>query len=186
MIEPGIAQGMVEYVTHAVLDVHRDMHAYRQQQQHGVWKALPVRSAMNCSVGVMGLGTLGTAVVQHLTLLKFNCAAWSRTKHLVDGVATYAGFEQLGEFLRRTQVLVCLVPLTDTTRGILNAKLFGRLPSARHWSTLDAERILLRPTSLLRSTPDISRRLSSMSQIPSHSLDTPVLEASSNPITSHR
>ena len=73
MVEPGIVQGMVEYVTHAVLDLHRDMPAYRRAQQQRQWQPLPVRTAAECRVGVLGLGSLGQAVLAQLVALGFDC-----------------------------------------------------------------------------------------------------------------
>lgn len=128
MVEPGIIHGMVEYVTHAVLDLHRDMPAYRRQQQEGLWQPLPVRPAAERRVGVLGLGSLGQAVLQSLQRFGFACAGWSRSRHAIDGVACFAGQEELDAFLARTDILVCLLPLTDATRGFLDATLFKRLP----------------------------------------------------------
>ncbi|OUM03835.1 2-hydroxyacid dehydrogenase [Variovorax sp. JS1663] len=128
MVEPGIVRGMVEYVTHAVLDLHRDMPAYRRQQQEGLWQPLTVRPAGERRVGVLGLGSLGQAVLAQLVGLGFDCAGWSRSQHHVDGVQCHAGSEALQDFLARTDVLVCLLPLTDATRGFLDARLFSLLP----------------------------------------------------------
>ncbi|HSW25743.1 MAG TPA: glyoxylate/hydroxypyruvate reductase A [Burkholderiaceae bacterium] len=128
MVEPGIVQGMVEYVMHAVLDLHRDMPAYRRAQQQGHWQALPVRTAGACRVGVLGLGSLGQAVLAQLVALGFDAAGWSRSRHDLPGVRCHAGAEELDSFLARTQILVCLLPLTDETRGLLNAALFTKLP----------------------------------------------------------
>lgn len=128
MVEPGIVRGMVEYVTHAVLGLHRDMPQYRRQQQEGLWKALPVRPASERRVGVLGLGSLGQAVLAQLVSLGFDCAGWSRTRHEVEGVQCHAGADELKAFLARTDILVCLLPLTDSTRGFLDAKLFAMLP----------------------------------------------------------
>ncbi|MEH3087104.1 MAG: glyoxylate/hydroxypyruvate reductase A [Xylophilus ampelinus] len=128
MVEPGIVQGMVEYVTHAVLGLHRDMPQYRRQQREGVWKPLPVRTAGERRVGVLGLGSLGQAVLAQLAALGFDCAGWSRSRHAVPGVETYAGAGELRDFLARTEMLVCLLPLTDETRGFLDAGLFAGLP----------------------------------------------------------
>ena len=80
MVEPGIVQGMVEYVTHAVLDLHRDMPAYRRAQQRRQWQPLPVRTAAECRVGVLGLGSLGQAVLAQLVALGLRCAGWSRSR----------------------------------------------------------------------------------------------------------
>jgi glyoxylate/hydroxypyruvate reductase A len=128
MIEPGIVDGMVEYVVHAVLDLHRDMPAYRRAQQRREWQPLPVKTAGERRVGVLGLGSLGQAVLQKLVALGFACAGWSRSRRALDGVRCFAGDAELGEFLARADILVCLLPLTAETRGFLNAALFARLP----------------------------------------------------------
>lgn len=128
MVEPGIVQGMVEYVTHAVLDLHRDMPAYRRAQRGREWQPLPVRTAAECSVGVLGLGSLGQAVLALLVALGFDAAGWSRSRRELPGVSCHAGADELDDFLARTQILVCLLPLTDATRGMLNAALFAKLP----------------------------------------------------------
>lgn len=128
MVEPGIIRGMVEYVTHAVLDLHRDMPAYRRRQLRGEWAPLPVTPAGDRRIGVLGLGSLGQAVLAQLLAFGFDCAGWSRSRHAVDGVRCHAGEQELDAFLQRTDILVCLLPLTDATRGVLNAALFARLP----------------------------------------------------------
>jgi glyoxylate/hydroxypyruvate reductase A len=128
MIEPGIVEGMVEYVTEAVLAVHRDLFDYALQQQARVWQALPVRAASTRRVGVLGLGMLGTAVLERLKLFGFACAGWSRSPRQIEGVDCYAGGASLDAFLARTDVLVCLLPLTDATRGLLSRRVFDALP----------------------------------------------------------
>jgi glyoxylate/hydroxypyruvate reductase A len=128
MIEPGIVGGMVEYVVHAVLDLHRDMPAYRRAQQRREWQPLPVKTAGERRVGVLGLGSLGQAVLGKLVALGFPCAGWSRSRHAIDGVRCFAGDAELGDFLACAGILVCLLPLTAETRGFLNAALFARLP----------------------------------------------------------
>jgi len=128
MVEPGIVQGMVEYVTHAVLDLHRDMPAYRRAQQKRQWQPLPVRTAAECRVGVLGLGSLGQAVLAQLVALGFETAGWSRSRRDLPGVHCHAGDDELDPFLSCTQILVCLLPLTDATRSVLNEALFAKLP----------------------------------------------------------
>jgi glyoxylate/hydroxypyruvate reductase A len=128
MVEPGIIRGMVEYVTHAVLDLHRDMPAYRRAQQRREWQALKMRAAAERRIGVLGLGSLGQAVLSQLVTLGFDCAGWSRSRHALDGVRCHAGAAELHDFLARTDILVCLLPLTEATRGFLDDKVFARLP----------------------------------------------------------
>lgn len=128
MVEPGIIHGMVEYVSHAVLDLHRDRPQYRRQQQAGRWQPLPVRPAHQRRVGVLGLGSLGQAVLARLVDFGFDCAGWSRSARELPGVQCHAGPDGLARFLARTEILVCLLPLTAATRGMLNAELFAQLP----------------------------------------------------------
>src|SRR5260370_41199290 len=128
MIEPGIIEGMVEYVTHAVLTIHRDLFDYGHQQQQQVWRELPAQPASARRIGVLGLGVLGTAVLEQLRLFGFACAGWSRSGREIEGVECYAGADTLDAFLARTDVLICLLPLTDATRRLLNTSLFNKLP----------------------------------------------------------
>ena len=128
MIEPGIAAGMVEYVTLAVLAIHRDWGSYAQQQRERIWREHPLRPAQARRVGVLGLGVLGQAVLAQLRTLGFPCAGWSRSAHAIEGVACYSGNDGLAAFLAGTDILICLLPLTAATRGILDKTVFDRLP----------------------------------------------------------
>ena len=128
MIEPGLTQGMVEYVTFAVLGLHRDMVRYLRQQREEKWLAHSVKPAATRRVGVMGLGELGQAALRQLASFGFDCAGWSRTPRELDGVECFHGSARLGAFLARSDILVCLLPLTAETRGLLNRDLFSQLP----------------------------------------------------------
>lgn len=128
MVETGIVDGMVEYVSMAVLGLHRDLIDYAAQQRDEVWKQIRVRPAATRRVGVLGLGMLGEASCRMLTNFGFQVAGWSRSRREIEGVTCFAGSEELPEFLARTDILVCLLPLTDETRGMLNAELFAQLP----------------------------------------------------------
>ena len=128
MIEPGIVEGMVEYVTQAVLTIHRDLFDYALQQQQQTWQALPVQPASSRRIGVLGLGVLGTAVLERLRLFGFPCAGWSRSGASIQGVDCYAGTDSLDAFLARSDILICLLPLTTATRGLLDRSLFSKLP----------------------------------------------------------
>lgn len=128
MVESGIIAGMVEYATLAVLAAHRDWLTYAAQQREGVWKPMRVRTAGSRRVGVLGMGVLGQAVLAKLHGFGFQCAGWSRTARELPGVESYAGEEGMDAFLARTDILVCLLPLTQATRGILSRAVFERLP----------------------------------------------------------
>jgi len=129
MMEPGLAQGMIEYVLWAVLSCHRDMFQYARQQRAHVWREAPNVSASLYRVGVMGMGALGTPVLKKLSEFGYVCSGWSRSRHDVPGIVSYAGPEELDAFLTSTDILICLMPLTEATTGILNRDLFRKLPA---------------------------------------------------------
>jgi glyoxylate/hydroxypyruvate reductase len=127
MVEPGIIESMVEYVTLSVLALHRDFPAYREQQRAGRWEEIRVRTAASRRVGVMGLGVLGRAVLERLSVFGFALSGWSRSVCSIPGVACHAGAEAMVNFLAGCDILVCLLPLTPETRGILDRRLFAAL-----------------------------------------------------------
>ena len=86
------------------------------------------RPAASRSVGVMGLGTLGSATAALLAGHGFRVRGWSRRRRALDGVTGFAGRDELGVFLSEAEILVCLLPLTIDTEGILGADLFAGLP----------------------------------------------------------
>ncbi len=128
MTEPGIAAGMVEYVVFATLALHRDMIGYREDQRERRWSPVKSRPASGRTVGVMGLGMLGQAVLDRLAAFGFPLHGWSRSPHDIAGVTCHHGAEGLPRFLSACDILICLLPLTAETRGILNARLFAQLP----------------------------------------------------------
>lgn len=128
MVEPGLAACMCEYVSWAVLSLHRDMPLYLQQQRRGVWQEHAIRPASTRRVGVMGMGQLGRAALAQLRALGFDCAGWNRSRRNEPGVRCFAGEAELDAFLAVTDILVCLLPLTPETRGILGQRVFDALP----------------------------------------------------------
>jgi glyoxylate/hydroxypyruvate reductase len=128
MIDPGIVEGMTEYVTFATLALHRHMIDYVAAQSQGRWQPLRAVPARNRHVGVMGLGSLGRAALDQLAHFGFPLSGWSRSRAGIEGVTCYAGPDELEPFLQRCDILVCLLPLTEETRGILCRSTFDALP----------------------------------------------------------
>ncbi|WP_418120539.1 2-hydroxyacid dehydrogenase [Variovorax sp. 350MFTsu5.1] len=129
MVEPGIINGMVEYVSLAVLALHRDLFDYVAAKTARTWNALEVPPASARTIGVMGMGVLGLAVLKRLASYGFRLRGWNRSSRQLKGVESFAGDDQLQSFLESCDVLICLLPLTPATKGILDRKLFAALPS---------------------------------------------------------
>lgn len=128
MIEPGIGAMMREYVTMAVLSLHRGLPQYLQQQQERIWQPQAPRNSAETRVGVLGLGQLGQGALRALAPFGFDLMGWSRSPREIDAVRCFSGPEGLQHMLGQSDILICLLPLTDETRGFLNSELFAKLP----------------------------------------------------------
>jgi glyoxylate/hydroxypyruvate reductase A len=127
MAEPGLTQAMEHYVLWQVLELHRGFRELAAAQREVRWIEQSYPAPWDRKVGVMGLGTLGAAVARKLQSFGFATRGWSRNAKSIDGVAVYAGGDKITAFLAGLEILVCLLPLTPQTRGILNADLFRHL-----------------------------------------------------------
>lgn len=125
MMEPGLAEQMREYVTMAVLGLHRDLPRYLDQQRTGTWRGHHNVPAAERRVGVMGLGQLGKAALGALKSFGFELSGWSRSACQMDGVTCHTDIKA---FQSALDIVVCLLPLTEQTTGILNAEFLARLP----------------------------------------------------------
>ncbi len=128
LVDPGMTETMTESVLQHVLNAHRYYDTYREQQAAGVWHQVRQVRANNRRVGFLGLGQLGLAGAQALVKLGFDVAGWSRQPKEVAGIQTFAGPDGFAPFLARTEILVCLLPLTAATRAILDVRAFAALP----------------------------------------------------------
>jgi glyoxylate/hydroxypyruvate reductase A len=129
MAEGALVDGMVEYVTMAVLMLHRDMPHYLAEQQAGRWSPRRRVAAADRHVGVMGMGMLGGAVLERLAGFGFALSGWSRSPKDMQGVHCHTGMAALPAFLAGLDILICLLPLTPETRGLLAAPVFRALPA---------------------------------------------------------
>lgn len=128
VVDPLLAEGMLQYVLWGVLHFHRQMDAVLAQQPQALWDRPVQKAAASCRVGVMGLGEMGGRIVEHLPTLGYTVSGWSRSPRQMDGAQLFHGDAGLEPFLAQTDVLVCLLPLTPATRGLLNARTFNALP----------------------------------------------------------
>ena len=127
MVEPSLTRTMADYVLLAALRHHRRFDFFEREQRRSTWTFAFPKSVEDSTVGVMGLGVLGKAVAEALRDHGFTVKGWSRSAKTIAGVECLHGGGQLESFLAASDILVCLLPLTPETTGILNASLFDKL-----------------------------------------------------------
>lgn len=127
VIDDDLTMRMSEYVVLHVLLHHRKQRAYDALQRNKVWREFSQSAAHEVSVGILGLGTLGQDAARKLQILGFKVSGWSRSQKEMENIDCFSGSDGLNDFLEKTDILVCLLPLTPDTMGILNADLFRRL-----------------------------------------------------------
>jgi glyoxylate/hydroxypyruvate reductase A len=129
LAEPEQAQRMAEYVCFAALALLHDMPRIVAGQAARRWQHFQrPRCAWDMRAGVMGLGNLGAAAAAKLAALGFPTAGWARSPRTIEGITCYAGEAEFAAFLARTDLLVCLLPDTPATRGIIRAETIALLP----------------------------------------------------------
>ncbi|RYF68832.1 MAG: glyoxylate/hydroxypyruvate reductase A, partial [Comamonadaceae bacterium] len=117
--DAGMSVQMAEYVVHALVRHVREFDVYEADAREGRWSYRKPRLRRDFPVGVMGLGVLGERVAKAIAQFEFPVKGWSRSPKQVDGVQCFSGAEGFDDFLAASRVLVCLLPLTPDTRGVL-------------------------------------------------------------------
>ncbi len=130
--DAGMAVQMAEYVCHALIRHFREFEAYELQASQQRWVQRVARARADFAVGIMGLGVLGERVARAVRQFEFPVNGWSRSPRRLDGVACFAGQSGLAGFLAATRVLVCLLPLTPDTHGILRRDTLSLLPAGAY------------------------------------------------------
>jgi glyoxylate/hydroxypyruvate reductase A len=128
LVDRMLTSQMGEWVLLNVLRFHRQDPDYRRQQQDRVWRELAAPVTAGRRIGILGLGELGTHAAGLLRGLGFPVMGWSRRPQARAGVETFHGAEGLAAMVAQSDMLVCLLPLTAETRGIIDAALLARLP----------------------------------------------------------
>lgn len=128
VVDPMLAEGMLQFVLWGVLHFHRQLDAAMASQRAKEWKRPTQTPASACRVGLMGMGELGGHIAARLPLMGYPVSGWARTPREIPGVTMFSGEDGYLDFLAQTDVLVCLLPLTAQTRGILCERTFSALP----------------------------------------------------------
>ncbi|MEM6940149.1 MAG: glyoxylate/hydroxypyruvate reductase A [Pseudomonadota bacterium] len=127
MVDPGLTQGMVEWVCAHVLRYHLGLDA-DTKRSNAAWEPRQVPLAADRQIVVLGLGALGHAVAHALLGLGFRVAGWSRRAKTVQGVQCLSGEDGLREALARAEILVLLLPDTPGTENTLNTETLALMP----------------------------------------------------------
>lgn len=132
-VHHSLSREMAQYVVLHTLLFHRQQRLFDAAQAEHKWRqAIPPRKTEDTRVGILGLGEIGTMAAERLRDLDFKMLGWSRSKKDVKGVKSFAGTGELESFLSQCDILVCLLPLTEDTRHVLNAKTFKMLPAGAY------------------------------------------------------
>jgi len=128
LIDENLAETMAEAALAWTLYLHRDMPKYARQQQQKHWHQYPYHLACQRRVGILGLGELGRAAASRLLANDFQVFGWSRSEKQIPKITTYKGNDGLKTMLKQTDILICLLPLTPHTLGLLDETRLSQLP----------------------------------------------------------
>jgi glyoxylate/hydroxypyruvate reductase A len=128
-VDPTLMHEMAQFVTMHVLIAHRGQRFFDTMQRQSKWQQrMLTKPSRDTSIGILGLGDIGATIAASLQGFDFQLLGWSRSRKAVPGVKSFAGKEELPQFLAECDYCVCVLPLTDDTRGIMNADFFAKLP----------------------------------------------------------
>lgn len=128
LIDPELARTMAEAALTWTLFLYRNLPEYAAQQREKLWRPIALPSIENTRVSVLGAGELGMASCEVLCRQGFSVKCWSRSEKQIKGVEHFSGLQQLPQILKQTDILLCLLPLTPSTRGLLNKNTLNMLP----------------------------------------------------------
>lgn len=128
IIDADMGMQMAEYVLYGILHHHRRMHAYKMQQMNSIWNPLSMPTPKGSRIGIMGFGELGKIVAKSIHMQGFPVSTWSNSPKITKDYQMYFGKEALSNFLKETDILVNLLPLTTETKHILNRNTLYQLP----------------------------------------------------------
>jgi glyoxylate/hydroxypyruvate reductase A len=119
---------MAEYAAYGVLRFQRRMAEYEESQFGAQWMPLAPRFARGCTVGVLGLGVIGSVVAKRLAQAGYPTAGWARTARQMQGVEVFSGATGLRPLLKRSLVAINVLPLTPETENLFDAAAFADMP----------------------------------------------------------
>lgn len=126
IVDDQLTKDMSQFVLLQCLAVSRNLFIHLQDQSNKNWKPKSYQTPEKTSVGIMGYGVLGQEAGKVLKANGFDVIGYANSSKTVDGIQVY-GADRLDDFLSKTQILVCLLPVTSETKGILDMDVFKKL-----------------------------------------------------------
>jgi len=128
-VDQTLQREMAQYVTMHCLIIHRHQRGFDAAQKEHLWRQrMLARPSRELRIGILGMGDVGAVTAERLLMFDFQVFGWSRSRKTVPGVTSFAGAQELSPFLAQCDIMVCMLPLTPETEGIMDAKLFAGLP----------------------------------------------------------
>jgi glyoxylate/hydroxypyruvate reductase A len=128
-VDPTLMHEMAQFVTMHVLIAHRSQRFFDTMQRESKWQQrMLAKPSRDTRIGILGLGDIGATIAESLLPFDFQLLGWSRSRKSVPNVKSFAGKDEMPQFLAQCDYVVCVLPLTDDTRGIMNADFFAHLP----------------------------------------------------------
>lgn len=128
IVDPELSQSMFEFILSLIMNHLRGLTGYKIEQSYTIWEPKPYIRMKDVNIGIMGIGAIGTHSALQLNKLGFKVSGWASSKKEIKDVTVFYGDKQLPDFLKDSHILICLLPLTKETQGILNEATFRLLP----------------------------------------------------------
>jgi glyoxylate/hydroxypyruvate reductase A len=128
IVDPELSKTMFEFILAIVMNHLRNLTYFKQLQIKEEWKPSIYKRIEDVQIGIMGYGVIGSYVANRLSNCGFSVKAWSQNKKPDKNIEQFVGEYDFKSFMQNTEILICLLPSTDKTKGLLNKQTLGFLP----------------------------------------------------------
>jgi len=127
IVDPYMAKSMSHWVLLSILNIIRETYGYFSQENTKIYKPRDEKNFSSLKIGIYGIGAIGSVVAKDLSYMGFNIQGWSRTKKKIKTITCFSGNEGFNELITKSDIHVCLLPLTPSTENIFNKHIFLKM-----------------------------------------------------------